>query len=75
MLKYSIQKGRLLNFTQGMQWKDELIEIEYATRLEPLGDAEASGHSLKEDEGPDTVEDELDDLEEEELDMLEKAAH
>ena len=75
MLKYSIQKGRPLNFTQGVQWKDELIENEYATRLEPLGDAEAYGHSLKEDEGPDTVEDELDDLEEEELDMLEKAAH
>ena len=65
MLKYSIQKGRPLNFTQGMQWKDELIEIEYAARLEPLGDAEAYGHSLKEDEGPDTVEDELYDLEEE----------
>lgn len=70
MLKYSIRKGRPLNFTQGMRWKDELIEIESAARLEPLGDAEAYGRSLKEDEGPDTLEDELDDLEEE-LDMLE----
>jgi len=71
MLKYSIWKGMPLNFTQGMRWKDELIEFEFAARLEPLGDVEAYGHSLKEDEGPDAVEDELEDLEED-LDMLEE---
>ena len=54
-----------------MWWKDELIEFEFAARLEPLGDAEAYGCSLKEDEGPDAVEDELEDLEED-LDMLEE---
>jgi hypothetical protein len=72
MLKYSIRrKGRPLNFTQGMRWKDELIEFEFAARMEPLGDAEAYGRSLKEDEGPDALEDELDDLEKD-LDMLEE---
>ena len=59
IMKYSIQKGRLLNFTQGMQWNDELIEFEFAARMEPVGDAEAYGHSLRDDdERSDGMEDE-----------------
>ena len=64
-MKYSIQKGRPLSFTQGMWWKDELVEFEYSARMQPLGDAEAYGHSLKDDEESDAVEDELDELEKE----------
>jgi hypothetical protein len=30
MLKYSIKKGRPLNFTQGMSWTEELKEFEFA---------------------------------------------
>lgn len=33
--------------------------------MQPLGDAEAYGHSLKDDKGSDAVEDELDELEKE----------
>ena len=39
--------------------------------MQPLGDAEAYGHSLKDDEGSDAVEDELDDLKKD-LDTLEE---
>jgi hypothetical protein len=53
MMKYSIQKGRPMNFTQGMQWNNELIEFEFATRMAPVGDAEAYGHSLREEEKDD----------------------
>jgi hypothetical protein len=72
MMKYSIQKGRPLNFTQGMRWNDELIEFEFAARMEPIGDAEAYGRSLKDDEEEsDAMEDDLDDLEKD-LEALEK---
>jgi len=71
MMKYLIRKGRPLNFTQGMRWKDKLVEFEYAARMQPLGDAEAYGRSLKDDEGSDAVEDDLDDLEKD-LDTLEE---
>jgi hypothetical protein len=66
MMKYSIRKGRPLNFTQGMRWNDELIEFEFAARMEPVGDAEAYGRSLKdEEEDSDEMEDDLEeDLEE-----------
>ena len=64
IMKFSIRKGRPLNFTEGMAWKDELNFFEFAARTEPLGDAEAYGRSL---EGPgedsDEVEDMLDDVE------------
>ena len=50
MLKYSIKKGQPLNFTQGMRWAEELTEFEFAARMEPVGDAEAYGHSLGEPE-------------------------
>ena len=64
MMKYSIWKGRPLNFTQGMQWNNELIEFEFAAKMEPIGDAEAYGHSLNDDEvESDAMEDDLDDLE------------
>jgi hypothetical protein len=72
MMKYSIRKGRPLNFTQGMRWNDELIEFEFAARMEPIGDAEAYGRSLKDDEEEsDAMEDDLDDLEKD-LEALEK---
>jgi hAT family C-terminal dimerisation region len=72
MMKYSIWKGRPLNFTQGMRWNDELIEFEFAARMEPIGDAEAYGRSLKDDEvESDAMEDDLDDLEKD-LEALEK---
>ena len=59
MIKYSIWKGRLLNFTQGMQWNNELIEFEFAEKMEPVGDAEAYGCSLRDDdERSDGMEDE-----------------
>jgi hypothetical protein len=65
MLKFSIRKGRSLNFTEGMRWSDELKEFEFAARVAPLGDAEAYGHSLDNigDEDPDDYDDMLDDLE------------
>lgn len=50
MLKYSIKKGRPLNFTQGMSWTEELKEFEFAARVEPVGDAEAYGRSLEQPE-------------------------
>jgi hypothetical protein len=78
MMKYSIRKGRPLNFTQGMQWNDELIEFEFAARMAPVGDAEAYGHSLREEEkdedvdvDEDAMEDDLDDLEKD-LEALEQ---
>ena len=78
MMKYSIQKGRPLSFTQGMQWNDELIEFKFAARMAPVGDAEAYGRSLREEEkdedvdvDEDAMEDDLDDLEKD-LEALEK---
>lgn len=77
MMKYSIRKGRPLNFTQGMQWNDELIEFEFATKMASVGDAEAYGHSLREekdedeDVDEDAMEDDLDDLEKD-LEALEQ---
>ena len=50
MLKYSIKKGRPLNFTQGMSWTKELKEFEFAAQVEPVGDAEAYGQSLEQPE-------------------------
>ena len=50
MLKYSIKKGRPLNFTQGMSWTEELKDFEFAAQIEPVGDAEAYGQSLEQPE-------------------------
>ena len=48
-----------------MQWNDELIEFEFAARIEPVDDAEAYGRSLRDDidEELDATEDDMDDLE------------
>jgi hypothetical protein len=63
MLKYSIKKGHLLNFTQGMCWTDELTEFEFATRTEPVDNAKAYGHSLGEPEMDlDVIDENLEDL-------------
>jgi hypothetical protein len=50
ILKFSIRKGGVLKFTEGMSWNDELIEFEHVARTAPLGDPEAYGHSLEEPE-------------------------
>ena len=72
MLKYSIKKGWPLNFTQGMYWAEELIEFEFAVRTEPVGDAEAYGHSLGEPEiDQDAIDEDLGDLQKD-LEALEQ---
>ena len=64
ILKFSIRKGRPLNFTQGMSWSDELKEFEYAAQVAPLGDAEAYRHSLEgHEEDSDELEEMLEELE------------
>jgi hypothetical protein len=46
-----------------MRWTDELTEFEFAARTEPVGDAEAYGHSLGEPEMDlDVIDEDLDDL-------------
>jgi hypothetical protein len=63
MLKYSIKKGRPLNFTQGMSWTEELREFEFAAQVEPVGDAEAYGRSLEQpEENLSEIEELLDDI-------------
>jgi hypothetical protein len=63
ILKYSIQKGKPLNFTQGMSWDEQLEEFEFAAQMEPIGDAEAYGRSLAQPEKDwDVVEEMLDAL-------------
>jgi hypothetical protein len=72
MMKYSIRKGRPLNFTQGMCWRDELTEFEFAAKTDPVGDAEAYGRSLGDDgEDSDVLYEELEDLEKD-LEALER---
>ena len=63
MMKFSLRKGRPLKFTKGMSWSEELKEFELIALTTPLGDAEAYGRSLEEDEGDsDDLMDMLDDL-------------
>lgn len=77
ILKFSIRKGGVLKFTEGMSWNDELIEFEHVARTAPLGDPEAYGRSLEEpeEEESDSVEDVVveprDMLEEELMDEVE----
>ena len=72
MLKYSIKKGRPLNFTQGMRWAEELTEFEFAARTERVGDAEAYGRSLGEPEmDQDAIDEDLEDLQKD-LEALEQ---
>ena len=58
-----------------MQWNDELIEFEFTARMAPVGDAEAYGHSLREEEDEDgdgdAMEDDLDGVEKD-LEALEQ---
>ena len=77
MLKYSIKKGRPLNFTQGMSWTEELKEFEFAAQVEPVGDAEAYGRSLEQpEENLSEIEELIDDImkELEELETEDKLA-
>jgi hypothetical protein len=61
-----------LNFTQGMHWAEELMEFELAARTEPVGDAEAYGHSLVEPEmDQDVIDEYLEDLQKD-LEALEQ---
>jgi hypothetical protein len=63
MLKYSINKGRALEFTEGLKWKDEIKEFEKAARMAPFGDAEAYGRTVNMvGEDSDDMDDVLDDL-------------
>jgi hAT family C-terminal dimerisation region len=50
ILKFSIRKGRAIKFTEGMGWSEELKEFEIVARTAPVGDAEAYGRSLEDDE-------------------------
>src|ERR1700759_5649304 len=47
ILKYSIKKGRPLNFTEGLKWDDELKDIEYRARTVPVEDAESYRRNLE----------------------------
>jgi hypothetical protein len=50
ILKFSIQKGRALKFTEGMGWIEELIEFEHMAWTAPVGEAEAYRRSLEDPE-------------------------
>jgi hypothetical protein len=63
ILKFSINKGKSLEFTEGLSWSDEMKEFEKAARRAPLGDAEAYGRTIDTvEEDSDELEDLLDDL-------------
>jgi hypothetical protein len=62
ILKFSIKKGRALNFTEGMNWKDELQVLEYLTRTDPAGEPESYRRNL---ERPSGDSDEMEDIMEE----------
>ena len=46
ILKFSINKGRSLDFTKGLSWEDELKEFEKEARMAPFGKAEAYGRTI-----------------------------
>lgn len=46
ILKFSINKGRSLDFTKGLSWEDELKEIEKEARIAPFGEAEAYARTI-----------------------------
>jgi len=46
ILKFSINKGRRLDFTKGLSWEDELKEFEKAARMAPFGEVEAYGRTV-----------------------------
>src|SRR5271155_3701923 len=64
ILKFSIQKGRRLSFTEGMSWSDELKEFELAAQTVAPSDPEAYGHSLEDPgEDSDNLKDAIDEFE------------
>lgn len=67
ILKFSINKGKSLEFTEGLSWSDEMREFEQAARRAPLGDAEAYGRTI------DIVEEDSDDLDDVVEDLVLKA--
>jgi len=60
MLKFSIRKGRPLNFTEGMKWDDELKDFEYMARAVPAEDPESYHHNLEKEDDSDDLEDIVD---------------
>ena len=46
ILKYSVCKGRSLNFTEGMSWDEELQEFEYLARTAPSEDPDTFGKNM-----------------------------
>jgi hAT family C-terminal dimerisation region len=63
ILKFSIKKGRPLNFTAGMNWKDELQTFEYLACTDPAGEPESYRRSLEVSDGDsDEMEDLLEDI-------------
>jgi hypothetical protein len=63
ILKFSVKKGRPLNFTAGMNWKDKLQTFEYLACTDPPGEPESYCLSLEvSDEDSDEMEDLLEDI-------------
>lgn len=63
ILKFSINKGRSLDFTKGLSWEDELKEFEKAARMAPFGEVEAYGRTVGiAGEDSDDMDDVLNDL-------------
>lgn len=56
MLKYSVYRGASVNFTEGMDWSDELKEFEFTAQTETTGDPDSYARNLG------TAEDEFDTL-------------
>ena len=46
ILKFSINKGRSLDFMKGLSWEDELKEFEKEARMAPFSEVEAYGHTI-----------------------------
>jgi hypothetical protein len=63
ILKFSIKKGRPLNFTAEMNWKDELQKFEYLACTDPAGEPESYRRGLEvSDVDSDEMEDILEDI-------------
>jgi hypothetical protein len=66
MLKYAIRRGVDLNFTDGLDWTQELIEIEETQKLQPFVELRSfeRGLAIEEDDGDEDWEDLKDDEDE-----------
>jgi hypothetical protein len=62
IIKFSIRKGRTLNFTEGTSWQDELREFELIARTESTGDPETYERTIDIDEDSDTLDSDLEQL-------------